>query len=177
MRATLSDSLQTVVYDNLLFLEASHNSPPLEGHIHANQLLITIITTDYLFLLSAAVLLALGILLYAFSALKIVLSGDIHLNPGPTLFSTNIWSLKVDNLLANMPNNVDILCITETKLDNSIEYFILGSGGLCLQSGNNVCGTRLLQPDLEMMWVKVSFDKTHIVLGIGYRNPALPVIY
>jgi hypothetical protein len=33
------------------------------------------------------------------------------------------------------------------------------------------------QADLEMMWIKLSFSNTYLILGIGYRNSALPVTY
>lgn len=138
----------------------------------------------------------IGALLYICSCLLLV-SGDIEPNPGPLLYALNIWSLrnKVDVLLANLPDGIDILCISETKIDRSIldddvlvpgfssifrKDFVLDSGGVCLQLSNSVAGSRLLnyeQDDLELMWVKVTFQDNSIILGVGYRNPALPVSY
>jgi hypothetical protein len=89
-----------------------------------------------------------------------LISGDIETNPGPLLYSLNIWSLrnKVDALTANLPDDIDLLCITETKLDGTIpdedvmvtgfssifrKDFVLDSGGVCLQLSNTVAGTGL----------------------------------
>jgi hypothetical protein len=127
----------------------------------------------------------------------ILLSGDIELNPGPKLFSININSLryKIDNLSAEIPLDIDILCITETRLDNTIkdhdilvpgfsEVFrkdlTIDSGGVCLQLSDNLIGTRLMQLEqnnLELLWVKVTYKTDFVVIGVGYRNPALPVKY
>jgi hypothetical protein len=134
----------------------------------------------------------------AFSLTKLILlSGDVELNPGPCLFSININSLrnKIDHLSAELSPEIDILCVTETRIDPTIidedilvqgfkdvfrKDLSLESGGVCLQLSADLIGTRLNhleQPDLELLWVKVTHQTDFLVIGVGYRNPALPVSY
>lgn len=127
----------------------------------------------------------------------ITCSGDIELNPGPILYSLNVCSLrnKVDLLFANIQTEVDMLCLTETKIDNTVpdsDVILPGftsifrkdlrhnSGGICVQLSNALSGKRLHDfeyNDLELMWVKVSSGNIELILGVCYRNPALPVAY
>jgi hypothetical protein len=129
--------------------------------------------------------------------LRILLSGDVELNPGPVLFSININSLrnKIDNLAAELETDIDILCISETRLDDTIadtdilvhgfthvfrKDYTIASGGVCLQLSGNLVGTRLNgmeQPDLELLWVKVILEHDYYIIGVCYRNPALLVDY
>ena len=131
-------------------------------------------------------------------------SGDIELNPGPPLdiFSKiihlNICSLrnKILDLEVELSSDCDILCLTETRIDNNfndndilIPGFILPifrrdescrSGGICVQLKGSLAATRLYNyesPDLELLWLQVKAPGRAFILGVGYRNPALRVEY
>ena len=134
----------------------------------------------------------------------LLLCGDIEPNPGPTtnnhlsIIHLNVCSLrnKIPSLTAEISDDCDILCLTETRVDSDFTNEELRlpcltgqmfrrdltrtSGGICIQLSAQIVAKRLFeleQPNLELIWLKVTTNNTSFTLGVGYRNPALPVEY
>jgi hypothetical protein len=127
---------------------------------------------------------------YAF--IRLLLSGDIKSNPGPKLFSININSLrnKIDNLTAELVKEIDILAITETRINHTMpnndvllpgfsqifgKDLTINSGDVCLQLTGQLIGRHLPnleQPDLELQWVKVACDCLFLIVGCQKPCPS-----
>ena len=131
-------------------------------------------------------------------------SNDIELNPGPeapeylSLMHLNVCSLrnKIPFLESEIPEKCSILCLTETRIDHNFaddDILIPGyskplyrkdntrnSGGICVQLAGNVRAVRLTEYEhnnLELLWLRISTGGQSFILGVGYRNPELPVEY
>lgn len=139
--------------------------------------------------------------LIPYSAILLLLSGDIETNPGPdketenilSVYHINVWSLrnKMD-LVTSHCDKYEVVAITETKLDQTIpdqkvkihgfhtifrKDLTIDSGGVCLQLSGNVVGERLYQfeeDDLELLWAKIKTSSKTFIIGTLYKNPRLP---
>ena len=132
------------------------------------------------------------------------ISNDIEINPGPeipnplSLIHLNVCSLrnKITILESEIADKCDILCLTETRIDRDFsdeDILIPGyskplfrkdntrnSGGICVQLSDQLHAVRLGEYEdnnLELLWLRVSIGRQAFILGVGYRNPELPVEY
>ena len=121
------------------------------------------------------------------------LSGTEHIGDRFKIVHYNVQSImnKVD-LIESECLNFDVICITETWLDDSIvdedikiENFNLfrrdrpggHHGGVCMFVRNNVfCRRRrdLELPNIECIWVEVSIKHKQYLIGTFYRPPRSP---
>lgn len=136
----------------------------------------------------------------------VLLSGDVETNPGPVCNNTlgfislvhlNIRSIrnKLSYIFDNF-SDFDILCFTETHLDNQIDdnhllaewsNFKLYKKDISLHSGGLVCYVRnnLLSKqrhDLEViniqnLWLEVSYKSRTLLICVAYRPPNSPVCF
>ncbi len=212
----LDKSLCTAMHHQLmLYLKKCRQAIKYSSSFLLHQKVTLLNGSDVVVFTYPAYIIAFGIVLYIISVTSIIatrsypnhllylsqllltLSGDIELNPGPILFSLNINSLrnKIVQLHAELADEVNIIALTETKIDNTIpdanvlvpgfnqifrKDLTINSGGVCLQLKNEIIGTRMLeleQPDLELLWVKLTYGHSSYIVGVCYRNPAHPVSY
>ena len=131
----------------------------------------------------------------------LVLSGDVHPNPGPTesfgdlnLCHANIRSLSQDKLLCiktSLAPTFDLIALSETFLaphKDSLDYNIPGfhpimrrdrttgyGGGVALYASRVLVVKRrvdLESPDFEIMWVEVRIHNNVFLLAVVYRPPS-----
>ena len=133
----------------------------------------------------------------------ILLSNDISENPGPeinetafgglTIFHLNIRSIrnKIDSILHLLDH--DILCFTETHLDNSVTNDALEIPGYCniirkdrTGIGIGLGGGIILyykdyikverrcdleMPDMESLWIEIKTKPHNTLVNVLYRSP------
>ena len=137
--------------------------------------------------------------------LLMVVCGSVHPNPGPDLDGTCLKlchvnmrslipgdrSIKIDELYSTlcMENKFDLICVTETWLDNSItdeciaipDYQIFRKdrnrhgGGVAMYAHNSLPIRYLPQfdlNDLELVCVEVKLQSKSIIVGCCYRPPS-----
>ena len=133
-------------------------------------------------------------LLYLY--LLIYLSNDLERNPGPgndfiTIFQLNIRSLRNKvGYLSDLASEYDILCVTESHLDENVEtseLFIDGfypdpirkdrtahGGGIVIYISNKLLVKRLQQfeaPSIESVWFEVTLPHSSFLVCCVYRPP------
>ena len=142
-------------------------------------------------------------LIFVYFMLKLLLSGDIHLNPGPnkslSICQANVRGLKRDELLdikASLAGVYDIICITETHLHqaSTVDLNILGYqpiirgdrkelnswGGVAVYVSDNVMVKRrmdLERNSIEAIWLECRTANNKLLLCCTYRPPNMPVSY
>ena len=123
----------------------------------------------------------------------------IEPNPGPS-FPSNLHNMKiVHNNVCSLPPKVDliecelseydIIAITESHLDNTVPDSSLklagfqkpvrldrtrAGGGIAVYVKNNLYFEEqpdLLNQEIELLWLKVSYQHNHFLLGVFYRPP------
>ena len=120
---------------------------------------------------------------------------DLYLNNpnNVSLSYININSIrnKLDDLSTIVSNNIDVLCIAETKLDNSFpepQFFLKGykkpyrlavsdsSGGLLTYVNSDIPSTRLTSytfpKDIQCLVIELNLLKQKWLVFSIYRNPA-----
>ena len=126
----------------------------------------------------------------------LLLSGDIHLKPGPLIDNCiSFWHGNVRGLnspsklrsLFNIINNYDIIALTETFFHadspevqhaNYLPIFRRdrpgrSGGGVAVLVSNSLVSIRkpeLELPNLEMLWVEI-VSRTKLLVGVCYRPP------
>ena len=145
---------------------------------------------------------------YIFSCLKILktimllllISGDVHLNPGPQLTKClsichcNIRSLnneKLRHIEADLSKKYKIITLSETWLRDGCDtsnlilhnyhppliknrYDGSGYGGLLVWISNDLSYRRVLtfeKPHLEIIWFEINHQNHKILIGNTYRPP------
>ena len=140
----------------------------------------------------------IGVLL--FMCFLLLLSGDIHVNPGPVLSKTkslsvchaNIRSLSRSKLLAirsSLSDIYDIVTLSETYLHAGVgdDVFKINGfhdiirkdrdghgGGVAMYIRDNIAYKRLYEfetPDLEALWISIQTIEGKILLCSCYRPP------
>ena len=123
----------------------------------------------------------------------------IEPNPGPNC-STSLQNIKiVHNNVCSLPPKVDliecelgeydIIAITESHLDNTVSDSSLtlagfqkpvrldrtrAGGGIAVYVKNNLYFEEqvdLSNHEIELLWLKISFQQNHFLLGVFYRPP------
>ena len=105
---------------------------------------------------------------------------------------TNVRSLnsdKIDFIRAELVENFDIICLTETNLPHAnVEHLLLKGfheiirkdrvgrtgGGVGVYVAQHISAVRMLEyeiPDLEALWLKVKAGYNVSMLGVCYRPP------
>jgi hypothetical protein len=155
--------------------------------------------------------LLLGLILSSYGVfigmLLILRSGDVHPNPGPTtelksvsICQVNVQSLylrlgyhrrKIDEIHTLLINDakIDIICLSETWLDNTITddmvkipgYMIHrkdrpgnSAGGAGLYITENIPNRRADEfefPEIDLLWVEFKIGQKKIMVGACYRPP------
>mgnify|MGYP000176344217 CR=1 FL=1 len=139
-------------------------------------------------------------ILFVLCDLLAMLSGDIHPNPGPgSRDIMNVLHLNVNSLTANnkideleslcLHNNIDVICLNETKLDKTIadeDIQISGfnlpfrcdrnraGGGVAIytsESLNAKLRSDLSIPHLESVIIEMTFNKCKTFIATFYRPP------
>ena len=123
----------------------------------------------------------------------LLLSGDIHLNPGPfidnciSFWHGNVRGLNSPSKLRSLFNIVNNYGITETffhadspevKHANYLPIFRRdrpgrSGGGVAVLVSNSLVSIRkpeLELPNLEMLWVEI-VSRTKLLVGVCYRPP------
>ncbi|CAG2226266.1 unnamed protein product [Mytilus edulis] len=128
--------------------------------------------------------------------LLIMLSNDVEVNPGPlggffSIFHLNIRSMrnKVD-YVENISNEADVICLTETHLDENIkneDILIEGYNRDPYRKDRNSSGGGIIiyiskfiqakpRPDLdfdnEALWLEITFPSNKLLLCVVYRQPS-----
>ena len=130
----------------------------------------------------------------------LLLSGDIHLNPGPLIDNCiSFWHGNVHGLnspsklrsLFNIVNNYDIIALTETffyedlpevQHANYLRIFRRdrpgrSGGGVAVLVSNSLVSIRkpeLELPNLEMLWVEI-VSRTKLLVGVCYHLTRVPL--
>ena len=141
------------------------------------------------------------IIIYHFIYLPIllILSGDIHPNPGPVNKNFSICHLNAMSLTAaHRVNDIhyslvdyhgfDIIAVTETHLDNSVQSHEVelqsytlhrrdrnrSGGGVAIYCRDLFTATRRLDlehPDLEIIWLEINISNKRHLVSSCYRPP------
>lgn len=128
----------------------------------------------------------------------LVMSGDVHTNPGPaqlTMCHANVRSLrsrdKLLNVKCDLAGKFDIITVSETWLSNKddSDNFLLsgyqkpfrrdrssgeGYGGVLAWVADHVPVKRRLDleiHDIELMWLEIRSNNVKILVGVVYRAP------
>ena len=132
--------------------------------------------------------------------LLLIISG-IEINPGPITHHLNICHLNINSITSKIDelsifvntNKVDILLVSETKLDNSVHPSLYhlpdfhepylnnrnrDGGGTAIYTRTNLTVKRLTNLELDgedWVWAKVTTNGTSIILCSLYLPPGLTV--
>jgi exonuclease III len=155
--------------------------------------------------------LLLGLLLSSYGVfigmLLILQCGDVHPNPGPTtelkslsICHVNVQSLylrmgyhrrKIDEIHTLLINdqNIDIICLSETWLDNNITDAMVKipgysirrkdraanlAGGAGMYISDHIPNRRANEfefPDIDLLWIELKIGHKKILVGACYRPP------
>ena len=145
-------------------------------------------------------------LLCIYILLKILLSGDVELNPGPELTAktlcicqANLRGLNYEEMLdikASMVGIYDIICLTETHLHSgsTVDLQINGFqpvtrldrkevnhwGGIAVFVSEEIVFKRRVDLEvqsLEALWLECRTQNNRFLLCCTYRTPNMPVSY
>lgn len=133
-------------------------------------------------------------------AILLLVCGDVEKNPGPdtpvssgelSLLHLNVRSIrnKIDYIFDNLADH-DILCFTETHLDNQVSDshllnetsdfklyrrdFTAHSSGIAVYVSNGLYSHRRLDlesPSIQSTWVEITFHSIKVLLCTAYRPP------
>ena len=169
--------------------------------LHGRVLWSSITYTDGLLLAVHSVLL----LIIIFLSWLLLISGDIHPNPGPTctpasvkISHTNIRSLtqdKIDDIVNASVELGNIITLSETFLKPDCETVLgipgyqpifrldrLGriGGGVAAYVSNSIAAIRrddLEEPNLEALWLELRNRNKKLLLCVCYRPPGAPAAF
>ena len=137
--------------------------------------------------------------LFIFLPILLIISGNVHTNPGPenknySICHLNARSLTVPNRVEEIKNtlfhihNFNIIAVTETHLDDSVQDYKISlpsykffrhdrnrfGGGVGIYCQDNFSPSRrmdLERPDLEIIWVEYNISNKKHLLASCYRPP------
>nr|XP_022313371.1 uncharacterized protein LOC111118283 [Crassostrea virginica] len=130
--------------------------------------------------------------------LLLLMSGNVETNPGPhaqTMYTIDIFHLNIRSIrnkidaLISLVSDFDILCFTETHLDDNILNYDLSfdgfdtifrkdrncfGGGVLVYASNSLSVIRradLEQQNIECIWIEIRDPTCNILLCCTYRPP------